>query len=50
MHDYVFVYRPNEIGDYQNCVGLEYALEQARTRSRWAKRAKYLVYLFRLMY
>ena len=50
MHDYVFVYRPNEIGDYQNCVGLAYEHEQARARSRWKKRAKYLVYLLKFMY
>ena len=50
MQDYIFVFRPSEIGDYQTCVGLEEAHSQQAAISKWQRRAKYLVYFLRFLY
>jgi len=50
MRDYIFVFRPNEIGDYQTCVGLEAKHAQAAAVSKWRRRAKYMLALLRYIY
>jgi hypothetical protein len=50
MRDYIFVFRPSEIGDYQTCVGLEAKHAHAATVSKWRRRAKYLLTLLRMVY
>jgi hypothetical protein len=50
MRDYIFVFRPSEIGDYQTCVGLERKHAHAATVSKWRRRVKYMLTLLRYIY